>query len=68
MKNFDDFLRVLTDDENKRAIESIIRDSALEEAREGNNVHTYLYDVIDAVTDFKLRKYHEWVSEDTTVA
>lgn len=64
MKDFNEFLRVLTSDESKAEIEGIILDSAIEEQREGNDIHTYLYDVIDAVTDYKLRKYHEWVFED----
>lgn len=64
MKDFNDYLRVLASDESKAEIQSIILDSAIEEKREGNDLHTYLYDAIDAVTDYKLRKYHEWVSQD----
>lgn len=64
MKEFNDYLRILASDESKHEIEQIIIESAIEEKREGNDLHTYLYDVIDAVTDYKLRKYHEWVSQD----
>lgn len=64
MKDFNGFLRVLASDESKAKVESIILDNAMEEEREGNDIHTYLYTVIDAVTDYKLRKYHEWVSQD----
>ncbi|MEQ3362361.1 hypothetical protein [Raoultibacter massiliensis] len=64
MKDFNGFLRVLASDESKAEVERIILDNAMEEEREGNDIHTYLYTVIDAVTDYKLRKYHEWVSQD----
>ena len=64
MKDFNGFLRVLASDESKAEVERIILDNAMEEEREGNDIHTDLYTVIDAVTDYKLRKYHEWVSQD----
>ena len=63
MKDFNDFLRILASDESKAEVERIILDNAMEEEREGNDIHTYLYTVIDAVTDYTLRKYHEWASQ-----
>ena len=63
MKDFNDFLRILASDESKAEVERIILDNAMEEEREGNDIHPYLYTVIDAVTDYKLRKYHEWASQ-----
>lgn len=63
MKDFNEYLRILASDESKAEVERIILDNALEEEREGNDIHTYLYTVIDAVTDYKLRTYHEWVSQ-----
>lgn len=63
MKDFNDFLRILASDESKAEVECIILDNAMEEEREGNDIHTYLYTVISAVTDYKLRKYHEWASQ-----
>lgn len=62
-KDFDDFLRVLTNEDTKEQIDLIIAQSAQEEKREGNDLPIFLYDVIDAVTDYKLRKYHEWVTD-----
>lgn len=67
MKNFDDFLRILTDEESKKEINLLIAESAQEEIREGNSIGVYLYDLIDAVTDYKLRKYHEWLFTQKTL-
>lgn len=65
MKDFNEYLRILTTEENKIKIDQIIAESAREEAQAGNNLAVYLYDVIDAVTDFKLRLYHEWAFGDS---
>ena len=63
MKDFNDFSKFLASEERKAEVECTRLDNAQEEEREGNDIHTYLYTVIDAVTDYKLRKYHEWASQ-----
>lgn len=63
MKDFDDFLRVLADEKSTEDIDLLILESAEEELQSENGLPIFLYDLIDAVTDYKLRKYHEWISQ-----
>lgn len=59
-KDFNDFVDLLKSDECEKELDELI--DGLCEELEGASESVASAAIVNAMTDFKLRKYHEWVS------